>query len=54
MLEDFALMQDKYKLLANHSSLLGDDNYSKTVPGYDPGHTLGTGGQEARTPHPLC
>ncbi|KAJ9062066.1 hypothetical protein DSO57_1014689 [Entomophthora muscae] len=46
VLEEFALIQAKYKLLTNHSSLLGTDNSSKPVPGYDPGHTLGTGDQE--------
>ncbi|KAJ9080494.1 hypothetical protein DSO57_1024319 [Entomophthora muscae] len=46
MLEEFALMQAKYKLLTNHSPLLGNDNSSKPVPGYDPGQTLETGGQE--------
>ncbi|KAJ9071179.1 hypothetical protein DSO57_1000182 [Entomophthora muscae] len=43
-------MQAKYKLLTNHSPLLGNDNSSKPVPGYDPGHTLGTGDQE---PHSI-
>ncbi|KAJ9066968.1 hypothetical protein DSO57_1004398 [Entomophthora muscae] len=43
-------MQDKYKLLTNHSLLLENDNSSKPVPGYNPGHTLGTGDQE---PHNL-
>ncbi|KAJ9056917.1 hypothetical protein DSO57_1027678 [Entomophthora muscae] len=46
VLEEFALMQAKYKLLTNHSPLLGNDNSSKLVPGYDPGHTLGTGDQD--------
>ncbi|KAJ9074717.1 hypothetical protein DSO57_1003772 [Entomophthora muscae] len=46
ILEEFVLMQAKYKLLINHSPLLGNDNSSKLVPGYDPGHTLGTGDQE--------
>ncbi|KAJ9076191.1 hypothetical protein DSO57_1028594 [Entomophthora muscae] len=39
-------MQAKYKLLTNHSSLLENDNSSKPVPGYSPGHTLGTGDQK--------
>ncbi|KAJ9050187.1 hypothetical protein DSO57_1016688 [Entomophthora muscae] len=39
-------MQAKYKLLTNHSPLLGNDNSSKPVPCYNPGHTLGTGNQE--------
>ncbi|KAJ9069965.1 hypothetical protein DSO57_1013466 [Entomophthora muscae] len=39
-------MQAKYKLLTNHSPLLGNDDSSKLVPGYNPGHTLGTGDQE--------
>ncbi|KAJ9086134.1 hypothetical protein DSO57_1007249 [Entomophthora muscae] len=52
VLEEFALMQAKYKLLANHSSLLGNDNSSKPVPGYDPGHTLGSGEQEPHTNPP--
>ncbi|KAJ9058677.1 hypothetical protein DSO57_1010017 [Entomophthora muscae] len=51
VLEEFAVMQAKYKLLINHSPLLGNDNSSKPVPGYDPGHTLGTGDQE---PHSKC
>ncbi|KAJ9090193.1 hypothetical protein DSO57_1004771 [Entomophthora muscae] len=46
ILEEFALMQAKYKLLTNHSLLLGNDNSSKPVPGYNPGHTLGTGDQK--------
>ncbi|KAJ9069244.1 hypothetical protein DSO57_1020457 [Entomophthora muscae] len=33
-------MQAKYKLLANHSTLLGNEKSSKLVPGYDPGHTF--------------
>ncbi|KAJ9082459.1 hypothetical protein DSO57_1004380 [Entomophthora muscae] len=45
-MEEFEVMKAKYKLLANHSPLLGNDSSSKLVPGYDPGHTLGTGGQE--------
>ncbi|KAJ9060084.1 hypothetical protein DSO57_1034651 [Entomophthora muscae] len=39
-------MQAKYKLLTNHSSLLENNNSSKPVPGYNPGHTLGTDDQE--------
>ncbi|KAJ9077621.1 hypothetical protein DSO57_1015048 [Entomophthora muscae] len=46
VLEEFAVMQAKYKLLINHSPLLGNDNSSKPVPGYAPGHTLETGNQE--------
>ncbi|KAJ9090599.1 hypothetical protein DSO57_1000451 [Entomophthora muscae] len=46
VLEEFALMQAKYKLLINHSPLLENDNSSKLVPGYNPGHTLGIGDQE--------
>ncbi|KAJ9051867.1 hypothetical protein DSO57_1000527 [Entomophthora muscae] len=46
VLEEFALMQAKYKLLINHSPLLENDGSSKLVPGYDPGHALGTGDQE--------
>ncbi|KAJ9051683.1 hypothetical protein DSO57_1002382 [Entomophthora muscae] len=42
-------MQAKYKLLTNHSPLLENDDSSKPVPGYDPGHTLGPGGQEPHT-----
>ncbi|KAJ9083926.1 hypothetical protein DSO57_1029562, partial [Entomophthora muscae] len=49
VLEEFAVMQAKYKLLINHSPLLGNENSSKPVPGYDPGHTLGTGDQEPHT-----
>ncbi|KAJ9051487.1 hypothetical protein DSO57_1004224 [Entomophthora muscae] len=51
-------MQAKYKLLTNHLPLLENDNSSKPVPGYDPGHTLGTGDQEPHTPQtdvtPFC
>ncbi|KAJ9088135.1 hypothetical protein DSO57_1026165 [Entomophthora muscae] len=39
-------MQAKYKLLTNPSPLLENDNSSKPVPGYGPGHTMGTGDQE--------
>ncbi|KAJ9051661.1 hypothetical protein DSO57_1002795 [Entomophthora muscae] len=39
-------MQAKYKLLTNHSPLLENDDSSKPVPGYDPGHTVGTGDKE--------
>ncbi|KAJ9050243.1 hypothetical protein DSO57_1016220 [Entomophthora muscae] len=46
VLEEFALMQAKYKLLTNPSPLLKNDGSSKPVPGYDPGHTMGTGDQE--------
>ncbi|KAJ9067986.1 hypothetical protein DSO57_1033310 [Entomophthora muscae] len=46
VLEEFAVIQAKYKLLINYSPLLGKDNSSKLVHGYDPGHTLGTGDQE--------
>ncbi|KAJ9067798.1 hypothetical protein DSO57_1035460 [Entomophthora muscae] len=53
MPEEFALMQAKYKLLTNHSPLLENDNSSKLVPGYDPGHTLGTGDQEPQKQFPL-
>ncbi|KAJ9079626.1 hypothetical protein DSO57_1033419 [Entomophthora muscae] len=52
VLEEFALMQAKYKLLINHSPLLENDNFSKLVPGYDPGQTLGTGDQEPHSFHP--
>ncbi|KAJ9076383.1 hypothetical protein DSO57_1026850 [Entomophthora muscae] len=52
ILEEFTLMQAKYKLLTNLSLLLENDNSSKLVPGYDPRHTMGTGDQE---PHSsLC
>ncbi|KAJ9065279.1 hypothetical protein DSO57_1021340, partial [Entomophthora muscae] len=44
-------MQAKYKLLINHLPLLENDNSSKLVSGYNPGHTLGTGDQE---PHRRC
>ncbi|KAJ9057479.1 hypothetical protein DSO57_1022271 [Entomophthora muscae] len=50
VLEEFSLMQAKYKLLTNHSPLLWNDNSFKPVPGYDPRHTLGTGDQD---PHSL-
>ncbi|KAJ9086911.1 hypothetical protein DSO57_1038677 [Entomophthora muscae] len=43
-------MQAKYKLLTNHLPLLENDKSSKPVPGYNPGHTLGTGDQEPHTP----
>ncbi|KAJ9080986.1 hypothetical protein DSO57_1019214 [Entomophthora muscae] len=46
VLEEFAVMQAKYKLLIKPLPLLGNDNSSKPVPGYNPGHTLGTGDQE--------
>ncbi|KAJ9075177.1 hypothetical protein DSO57_1038658 [Entomophthora muscae] len=39
-------MQAKYKLLTNPSPLLENDDSSKLVPGYNPGHTMGTGDQE--------
>ncbi|KAJ9065919.1 hypothetical protein DSO57_1014753, partial [Entomophthora muscae] len=41
VLEEFAIMQAKYKLLTHHSLLLENDNSSKPVPGYNPGHILG-------------
>ncbi|KAJ9073920.1 hypothetical protein DSO57_1011375 [Entomophthora muscae] len=47
VLEELSVMQAKYKLLINYSPLLGNNNSSKLVPGYDPGHTLGTGDQES-------
>ncbi|KAJ9076136.1 hypothetical protein DSO57_1029185 [Entomophthora muscae] len=46
VLKEFALMQAKYKLLTNHSPLFENDDSSKPVPGYNPGHTLGTGDQD--------
>ncbi|KAJ9088768.1 hypothetical protein DSO57_1019920 [Entomophthora muscae] len=46
VLEELVVMQAKYKLIAYHSPLLGNDDSSNPVPGYDPGHTLGTGDQE--------
>ncbi|KAJ9083146.1 hypothetical protein DSO57_1037614 [Entomophthora muscae] len=46
VLEEFALMHAQYQLLASQHPLLVNDNSSKPVPGYDPGHTLGTGDQE--------
>ncbi|KAJ9068809.1 hypothetical protein DSO57_1024901 [Entomophthora muscae] len=46
VLEEFALMQAKYKLLTNPSPLLENDNSSKLVPSYSLGHTMGTGDQE--------
>ncbi|KAJ9066396.1 hypothetical protein DSO57_1009926 [Entomophthora muscae] len=39
-------MQAKCKLIINPSPLLGNDDSSKVVPGYNPGHTLGTGVQK--------
>ncbi|KAJ9082661.1 hypothetical protein DSO57_1002607 [Entomophthora muscae] len=36
-------MQAQYKLLASQYPLLVNDDSSKPVPGYDSGHTLGTG-----------
>ncbi|KAJ9085008.1 hypothetical protein DSO57_1018292 [Entomophthora muscae] len=53
VLEEFALMQAKYKLLTNLSPLLDNDNISKPVPGYGPGHTMGTDYQEPHTWEPL-
>ncbi|KAJ9084894.1 hypothetical protein DSO57_1019398 [Entomophthora muscae] len=50
VLEEFALMQAKYKLLTNPSPLLENDDSSKLVPGYNPGHTMGTGDQEPHRP----
>ncbi|KAJ9076852.1 hypothetical protein DSO57_1022295 [Entomophthora muscae] len=50
-LEEFAVMQAKYKLLINHSPLLGNDDSCKPVPVYDPGHTLGTDNQEPHITH---
>ncbi|KAJ9072633.1 hypothetical protein DSO57_1025447 [Entomophthora muscae] len=41
VLEEFSLMQAKYKLLTNHSPLLDNDGSSKLVPGYVLGHTWG-------------
>ncbi|KAJ9083400.1 hypothetical protein DSO57_1035130 [Entomophthora muscae] len=46
VLEEFALMQAKYKLLTNPSPLLENDDSFKPVPGYNPEHTMGTGDQE--------
>ncbi|KAJ9060347.1 hypothetical protein DSO57_1031787 [Entomophthora muscae] len=46
VLEEFALMKAKYKLLTNPSPLLENETSSKPVPGYNPGHTMGTGDQE--------
>ncbi|KAJ9085285.1 hypothetical protein DSO57_1015489 [Entomophthora muscae] len=46
VLEEFSLMQAKYKLLTNPSPLLENDNSSKPVSGYNPGHTMGTDDQE--------
>ncbi|KAJ9088571.1 hypothetical protein DSO57_1021726 [Entomophthora muscae] len=56
VLEEFALMQAKYKLLTNPSPLLENDDSSKPVPGYNPGHTMGTGDQEShiRSGSNLC
>ncbi|KAJ9083839.1 hypothetical protein DSO57_1030615 [Entomophthora muscae] len=55
VLEEFALMQAKCKLLTNHSPLLENDDSSKPVPGYNPGHILGTGDQEPHIPpHVSC
>ncbi|KAJ9060674.1 hypothetical protein DSO57_1028448 [Entomophthora muscae] len=53
VLEEFVLMQAKYKLLTNPSPLLENDNSSKPVPGYNTGHTMGTVDQEPHsTPCP--
>ncbi|KAJ9072157.1 hypothetical protein DSO57_1030184 [Entomophthora muscae] len=35
VLEEFAVMQAKYKLLISHSPLLGNEDFFKLVPGYD-------------------
>ncbi|KAJ9076367.1 hypothetical protein DSO57_1026996 [Entomophthora muscae] len=51
VLEEFAFMQAKYKLLTNPSPLLENDDSSKLVPGYNPGHTMRTGDQEPHS-HP--
>ncbi|KAJ9078131.1 hypothetical protein DSO57_1009829 [Entomophthora muscae] len=53
VLEEFALMQAKYKLLTNPSPLLENNDSSKLVPGYDPGHTMGTSDQEPHNPPAL-
>ncbi|KAJ9083842.1 hypothetical protein DSO57_1030565 [Entomophthora muscae] len=50
VLEEFEGIQARYKLLAGHLTLLENDNSSKPVPGYDPGHTLGTDDQEPHSP----
>ncbi|KAJ9075392.1 hypothetical protein DSO57_1036599 [Entomophthora muscae] len=42
-------MQAQYKLLASQHHLLVNDDSSKPVLGYDPGHTLETGNQEPHT-----
>ncbi|KAJ9054652.1 hypothetical protein DSO57_1011883 [Entomophthora muscae] len=46
VLEEFAVMQAKYKFFINPQPLLENDNSSKPVSGYGPGHTLGTCDQE--------
>ncbi|KAJ9053946.1 hypothetical protein DSO57_1019452 [Entomophthora muscae] len=53
VLEEFVVMQTRYKLLEGHLSLLENVNSSKPVPGYDPGHTLGTGVQELHSTCPF-
>ncbi|KAJ9069017.1 hypothetical protein DSO57_1022894 [Entomophthora muscae] len=45
------LPETQYKLLASQHPLLVNDDSSKPVSDYDPGHTLGTGDQE---PHNTC
>ncbi|KAJ9052432.1 hypothetical protein DSO57_1034121 [Entomophthora muscae] len=46
VLEEFAVMQAKYKLQPSHMPQLGNVNSLQLVPGFDPGHTMGTGEQE--------
>ncbi|KAJ9076905.1 hypothetical protein DSO57_1021879 [Entomophthora muscae] len=49
VLEELALIQSMYTLIASHLPLLGNDNSSKPVPGFDPGHIMGTGEQESHS-----
>ncbi|KAJ9051960.1 hypothetical protein DSO57_1038911 [Entomophthora muscae] len=49
VLEEFALIQGKYKLQLSHMPQLGSDNPFQPVPGFDPGHTMGTNEQEPHT-----
>ncbi|KAJ9050670.1 hypothetical protein DSO57_1012429 [Entomophthora muscae] len=42
VLEEFAAIHSKYKLLSKESPHLKNDTPTQLVPGFDPGHTLVT------------
>ncbi|KAJ9062049.1 hypothetical protein DSO57_1014900 [Entomophthora muscae] len=44
------ISQDVWERLTRHLSLLGNDSSFQPVPGFDPGHTMGTGEQEPTGP----